>query len=89
MARYRLRIKPSAVKEIEAVPSKKDRKRIVREIEQLADDPRPRGCRKLSGHDRFRIRLGCYRIVYGILEDELIVHVVKVGHRKDVYRGIR
>jgi mRNA interferase RelE/StbE len=76
------------VKEIEAVPRKKDRQRIVKRIEQLGDEPRPAGCQKLSGHDRYRIRQGQYRIVYGIEDDKLIVYVVKVGHRKDVYRAL-
>jgi mRNA interferase RelE/StbE len=76
------------VKEIEAVPRKKDRQRIVKRIEQLGDEPRPAGCQKLSGHDRYRIRQGQYRIVYGVEDDKLIVYVVKVGHRKDVYRAL-
>jgi mRNA interferase RelE/StbE len=76
------------VKEIEAVPRKKDRQRIVKRIEQLGDEPRPAECQKLSGHDRYRIRQGQYRIVYGVEDDKLIVYVVKVGHRKDVYRAL-
>jgi len=85
--RYRVLIKPSAAKEIEAIPNKKDRQRIVRRIQELATDPRPPGVQKLSGHDRYRIRQGSYRIIYGVEDDKLIVYVVKVGHRKDVYRG--
>ena len=81
MERYRVLIKPSAVKEIETVPHKKDRQRIVRRIQQLAADPRPSGVQKISGHDRYRIRQGSYRIVYGIEDDQLIVYIVKVGHR--------
>ena len=88
MGQYRVLIKPSAVKEIEAVPRKKDRQRIVKWIEQLGDEPRPAGCQKLSAHDRYRIRQGQYRIVYGVEDDRLIVYVVKVGHRKDVYRAL-
>ncbi|MGB3563875.1 MAG: type II toxin-antitoxin system RelE/ParE family toxin [Thermoanaerobaculia bacterium] len=87
MAKSRVLIKPSALKEIEAVPRKKDRLRIVRRIEGLADNPRPPGCQKLSGQDRYRVRQGEYRIVYSVEDEELIVYVVKVGHRKDVYRG--
>jgi len=85
--RYRVSIKRSAVKEIEAIPQKKERQRIIRRIGQLADNPRPPGSRKLSGHDKYRIRQGVYRIVYGIDDVEIVVLVVKVGHRKDVYRG--
>ena len=88
MEKYKVSIKRSAVKEIEAIPQKKQRQRIIRRIGQLANDPRPPGSRKLSGHDKYRIRQGAYRIVYSIEELELVVVVVKVGHRKDVYRGI-
>lgn len=87
MGKYKVSIKRSAVKEIEAIPQKKERQRIIRRIGQLADDPRPPGSKKLSGRDRYRIRQGTFRIVYGIEDDELIVYVVKVGHRKDIYRG--
>lgn len=85
MAKYRLQIKPSAAKEIEAVPSKKDRQRIVERILKLADNPRPPGCEKLSGQDKYRVRQGRYRIVYAIEDDLLLVYVVKVGHRREVY----
>ena len=87
MARFEILIKRSAAKEIEAIPRKKDRQRIVRKIGQLAEDPRPPGSQKLSGRERYRIRQGPYRIVYSIEDDRLIVYVVKVGHRSDVYRG--
>ncbi len=85
MAKYRLLIKPSAVKEIEAIPLKKDRQRVVERLLKLAENPRPPGCEKLSGQDKYRIRQGRYRILYTIKDDELLVFVVKVGHRKDVY----
>lgn len=84
MARYRVLIKPSAAKEIEAVDQRKDR---VARIQSLADDPRPPGCEKLAGEQsRYRIRAGRYRIVYSIGDTELLVFVVRVAHRKDVYR---
>jgi mRNA interferase RelE/StbE len=86
VAKYRILIKPSAVKEIEAISPKKDRQRIVGRISKLADNPRPPGGEKLSGQEKYRIRLGRYRIVYSIEDQDLIVYVVKVGHRKDVYR---
>ena len=85
MASYSLFIKPSAAKEIEAVP-KPDRRRIVAKIMSLSSDPRPPGCEKLSGHDQYRIRQGNYRILYEIHDLKLIVVVVKVGYRRDVYR---
>ena len=85
MASYRLLIKPSVGKEIEALP-KQDRRRIVAKITSLSRDPRPPGSEKLSGHDRYRLRQGNYRILYEIQDLDLIVVVVKVGHRRDVYR---
>ena len=85
MARFDVLIKPSAVKEIEAIASKKDRRRVVIKIHRLADQPRPPGCRKLAAGDRYRIRVGVYRILYVIKDKQLIVFVVKVGHRKNVY----
>lgn len=85
MARFDVLIKPSAVKEIEAIASKTDRRRVVIKIRRLADDPRPPGCRKLAAGDRYRIRVGVYRILYVIKDKQLIVFVVKVGHRKNVY----
>ncbi len=86
MARYRLLIKPSAVKEIEAIPTKQDRRRVLTRIGALADDPRPPGCQKLSGASKYRVRQGRYRILYEVRDDRLVVTVVRVAHRKDVYR---
>lgn len=86
MGKYKVLIKHSAVKEIETIPQKKERQRIMRRIGQLADEPRPPGSKKLSGHNKYRIRQGVYRIVYEIKNNELIVVIVKVGQRKDVYR---
>lgn len=87
MASYRVLIKPSAAKEIEAVDQKRDRQRIVARILALADEPRPSGPEKLAGQsDRYRIRVGRYRVVYSIADDELVVLVVRVADRKDVYR---
>ena len=87
MARYRVVIKPSARKEIETVGQKKDRQRVVSRIRSLADNPRPFGCEKLSGQlDRYRVREGNYRIVDLVDDEHLLVDVVKVGHRRDVYR---
>ena len=86
MASYKILIKPSAAKEIESAP-KMDRLRIIKRIQDLSSDPRPPGCEKLSGHDeKYRVRRGTYRIVYAISDAGLIACVVKVGHRKEVYR---
>jgi mRNA interferase RelE/StbE len=87
VAKYRLRIKKSALKELEAVGTKVDRRRIVKRIESLATDPRPAGSTKLSSLDRYRIRQGRYRILYTIVDMELLVYVIKVGDRKDVYKA--
>jgi len=85
VASYSVRIKRSAARELEAVPLK-DRRRIVHRIEALGTDPRPQGCEKLSGEDKYRLRQGDYRILYEVVDRELIVTVVKVGNRRDVYR---
>ena len=88
MANYKLRIKKSAVKELEIISRKSDRQRIAARIESLAENPRPPGCKKLSGSDRYRIRQGDFRIVYSVEDDELVVYVVKIGDRKSVYKAL-
>lgn len=85
MASYKVLIKRSAAKELEALPVK-DRRRVASRIQQLGSDPRPPGCEKLSGQDRYRIRQGDYRIIYSIEDAVLTIVVVKVGHRRDIYR---
>lgn len=85
MAAYKIFFKRSVEKDLKAIP-KKDLKRILDRIAMLAADPRPPGTEKLTGQERYRIRQGLYRIVYSIQDDELTIWVVKVGHRKDVYR---
>ena len=87
MVRYRVRIKTSAIKELEAVAPKKERQRLARRISALGRDPRPRGCQKLAAEgERYRVRQGRYRIVYSVNDSEQVVEVVKVGQRKEVYR---
>ena len=86
MARYRVRFKTSVTKDLRRIPNP-DVARILKRIEQLAENPRGDGCIKLSGNDRYRARLGVYRIVYEIVDDQLIVYVVKVGHRSHVYKA--
>ncbi|MCH7565168.1 MAG: type II toxin-antitoxin system RelE/ParE family toxin [Gemmatimonadetes bacterium] len=85
MASYELRIKPSAVKELEAL-QQKERRRVVDEIQGLSEECRPHGCEKLTGHDRYRVRQGVFRILYEVDDDARTVTVVKIGHRRDVYR---
>ena len=87
MAEYRLLVKPSAAKEIEAVDSKADRRRIVEKIGGLSGDPRPRGSEKLAGFDdRYRVRQGQHRIAYLNDDTRREVTIFQVGHRRDVYR---
>ena len=85
MASYRLIFKKSVTKDFRLIP-KDDLRRILKRIKALADDPRPMGSEKLSGQERFRVRQGVYRIVYEIQDEELVIVVVKVGHRREVYR---
>ncbi len=85
MASYKLLITRSASKELEAVPTK-DRRRIIARIRALEDHPRPAGVEKLSGDDKYRLRQGDFRILYEIQDRELIVTVVRIGNRRDVYR---
>jgi mRNA interferase RelE/StbE len=85
MASYELVFKKSVARDLRAFP-KRDVKRIMQRIRALADDPRPPGCEKLSGEERYRVRQGAYRIVYEIEDRRLTVVVVRIGHRRDVYR---
>ena len=88
MAAYRLLIKSSAIKEIDAIEPKRDRQRIVARIQALAADPRPAGCEKLVGNAaRLRIRQGSYRVAYAVDEKARTIEIVKIGHRREVYRG--
>lgn len=84
MASYRLAFRKSVAKDLRQIP-RKDIARILERIEALTNDPRPVDSRKLSGQERYRVRQGVYRILYEIGDRELIVIVVKVGHRRDVY----
>lgn len=86
MASYSLEIKRSAAKELAQLPSK-DRGRVIARIQTLAEDPRPIGAEKLSGQERYRVRQGDYRILYEIEDQVLRIIVVKIGHRRDVYRA--
>jgi len=85
MAEYKVFFKRSVEKDFKAIP-KSELKKIINRIGGLAENPRPQRCEKLTGQERYRIRQGRYRIVYSIQDDELTVWVVKVGHRKDIYR---
>ena len=84
---YRIRFAPSARRQLEDLP-RKVQQRIAAHVDPLAVSPRPRGSIKLEGEDDlYRIRVGKYRVIYAIRDEELIVLVLRVGHRRDVYRG--
>ena len=85
MAKYRIVFRRSVLKDLDLIP-KKDVKRIIAAIDSLAENPRQPQCQKLSGEEKYRLRCGIYRVLYSIEDDKLIVCIVKVGHRKDVYR---
>ena len=85
MAEYKIYFRESVEKDFKVIP-KKDVKKILQRIELLATEPRPLGCEKLTDQERYRIRQGRYRIVYSIQDNEFTVWIVKVAHRKDIYR---
>jgi len=85
MAEYKIFFKKSVWKDFEAIPNK-DLKRILERIESLGENPRLPGCKKLTGQEKYRLRQRRYRILYSIQDEELSVWIVKVGHRKNVYR---
>lgn len=86
MASYELVFRQSVAKDLRSIP-KRDVGRILKRIEALRDDPRGEGCVKLSAQQRYRVRLGVYRIVYEIQDKKLVVMVVKVAHRSAVYKN--
>ena len=88
MTSYTVTILPSALRQLAELP-RPDQKRIKNRIDGLAADPRPPGAKKLQGEsDLFRLRCGNYRIIYSIEDVKLVVLVIRIGHRRDVYRGL-
>jgi mRNA interferase RelE/StbE len=85
MANYEVVFRESIAKDLRAIPNK-DVARILQRINELAQDPRPPGSEKLTGEEKYRIRQGNYRILYTIDDEIVTVTVVKIGHRRDVYR---
>jgi len=85
MGNFEVIFKRSVARDLRQIP-KKDVAKILKRIETLRAEPRPPGVEKLSGQEKYRIRQGVYRILYEIRNNELIVVVVKIGHRRDVYR---
>jgi mRNA interferase RelE/StbE len=86
MAVYSIFFRESVRKDLALIP-KSDLQRIMERIGGLAENPRPAGCEKLSGQEKYRLRQGNYRIIYSIQDTQLTVWVVKVGHRREVYRN--
>ena len=86
MARYEIVLRKSVRKDMEPIP-KRDVQRIIAAIAELANDPPPPQSCKLSGSEKYRLRCGTYRVLYEIQDTILIVYVVKVGHRREVYRS--
>jgi mRNA interferase RelE/StbE len=87
VASYKIYFRKSAAKEISKLPNPAIQK-IIKRIESLAIDPRPVGCEKLTGQEFYRIRQGNYRIIYSIQDNELTIWVVKISHRKDIYKRL-
>ena len=85
MAGYKIFFKKSVEKDFKSIP-KNDLKKILDRIEALGENPRPQGCEKLTGQQKYRLRQGRYRILYSIQDDDLTIWVVQVGHRKEIYR---
>jgi len=86
MTDYRIELSATAERQIKKL-SKKDQRRVIDVVKSLATNPRPRGCRKLQGYDDvYRVRTGVFRIIYSVEYDRLLVLVLKVGHRKSIYR---
>lgn len=87
MAVYKIFFRRSVLKDLDKIP-KNELRRNIKKIEKLAHVPRPQGCEKISGQERFRIRQGNYRIIYSIQDDELTIWVVKIGQRREIYRKL-
>ena len=85
MARYKITIKKSAARELDEIP-KKDLRKVVKRIQTLARNPRPPGSQKLSAQQCYRVRQGDYRIVYSIDDEDSLIDIVKIGHRREIYR---
>jgi mRNA interferase RelE/StbE len=85
MGKYRIYFRESVKKDFKPIP-KKDAIKILQQIDSLIVEPRPSGCEKLTNQEKYRIRQGRYRIIYSIQDDEHTVWIVKIDHRKDVYR---
>ena len=88
MAFYKIQFRESVYKDLRQIPQN-DIKKIFKRIGSLVAEPRPYGCEKLTGQERYRVRQGNYRIIYSIQDKELVIWIVKIGHRKDIYHQIK
>ena len=83
---YKVEILRGALKQLKKIPSELQ-ERIQIKIDDLTTEPRPNGVKKLKGKENvYRIRVGNYRVIYDIFDDLLVVNVVEVGHRKNIYK---
>ena len=82
---YTIGILRSAQKSLSRI-NRQDQERIIAAIEDLAEEPRPSGCKKLTGRSAWRIRIGNYRVIYEIQDDKLVITVLNIGHRREIYR---
>jgi mRNA interferase RelE/StbE len=86
MTKYKIRFKQSITKDLRTIP-KHDVQRILEKIDWLSENPRGEGCIKLSGQEYYRVRQGIYRIIYEILDDILVINLIKIAHRSSVYKN--
>ena len=85
MAPYRITFKPSVKKDLRGIP-RHDVERILNSIESLSENPLPQNARSLTGRDAFRLRVGRYRVIYAIDNEQVVILIIKIGHRGGVYR---
>ena len=85
MGKYRVLVRKSVSKDLDRI-TKKDVRRILKAMKALSDDPRPPQSKKVSGDEKYRLRCGRYRIIYEIQDEQLIICVVRIRHRRDAYR---
>ena len=86
MAKYKITFKKSVAKDFRSIPNA-DITRILSRIDKLKDNPRAEGCIKLTGHEKYRVRLGIYRIIYEIRHNTLVINIVKIAHWSNAYKN--
>ena len=85
MASYKIAFKPSVKKDLRGIP-RHDVERILNSIEGLSENPLPQNARSLTGRDAFRLRVGRYRVIYAVDNEQVVILIIKIGHRGCVYR---